>query len=113
MVSAMKNGESAIRNMQAEWQASVPDLECWVGAPLKEIFNIKDIPRTYRRSMGLTAQMAYVAAKESLDAAGVTDDMRKSGRMGVAYGSTTGSVQALSNLFEAYFQKGSFKNIGS
>ncbi len=113
MVSAMKNGESAIRNMHKEWQMSVPDLECWVGAPLKETLNIKDIPRTYRRSMGLTAQMAYVAAKESLDAAGVTEEMRKSGRMGVAYGSTTGSVQAMSNLFEAYFQKGSFKNIGS
>jgi len=113
MVSAMKNGESAIRNMKAEWQLSIHDLECWVGAPLKEAFNIKDIPRTYRRSMGLTAQMAYLAAQEALKTSGVTEEMKKSGRMGVAYGSTTGSVQAMLSLFEAYFQKSSVKNIGS
>ena len=40
-VNAMKNGESAIRNMKEEWQQHIPDMECWVGAPLKEIFNIR------------------------------------------------------------------------
>jgi len=113
MVDAMENNQSAIRNMKEYWQPFIPDLECWVGAPLKDALNTKDIPRTYRRTMGLTSQMAYIAARESLNAAGVTQDISKSGRMGIVFGSTTGSTQAMSEFFEVYFNKGSIKKIGS
>lgn len=113
MVDAMIKNQSAICNMKAEWESLAPDLECWVGAPLKDPIDPKIIPRTYRRTMGLTSQMAYVAAKESLETAGISQEMKKSGRMGIVFGSTTGSAQAMSKFFDTYLNKGSVKKAGS
>ncbi|MCF8068352.1 MAG: beta-ketoacyl-[acyl-carrier-protein] synthase family protein [Desulfobacterales bacterium] len=113
LVDAIKNNKSAMRNMTAEWQKHLSDLECNVGAPLSEAINKKDIPRTFRRTMGPTAQMAYLAAKEALSASGIPDELKNSGRMGVVFGSTTGSVEAMSDFFKNYFENSSMKNIGS
>jgi len=113
MVNAMENNRSATCNMKKQWEPFVPDLECWVGAPLQEPLDLKKIPRTYRRTMGLTSQMAYEAARESLENAQVTQDIRKSGRMGIVFGSTTGSAHAMTEFFDIYLNKHSIKKIGT
>jgi len=113
LYDAIKSNRSAMRNMKAEWQNHISDLECNVGAPLSEPIKPKDIPRTFRRTMGPTAQMAYLAAKEAMSASGIPNELKNSGRMGVVFGSTTGSVDAMTEFFKNYFETSSMKNIGS
>lgn len=91
--SALQNGTSAVRAMPA-WQA-VDGLQCHLGAPIEF-----DMPPHYSRkdlrSMGRVARLGVRATEYALINAGLREDAAlQSGRVGVAYGSATGSPDAL------------------
>jgi 3-oxoacyl-[acyl-carrier-protein] synthase II len=105
MMRGLRSGSSAVVGMGAEWSRAIPGLTCLVGAPLAERYDPKSIPRKFRRSMGPTAMMAYLAGKEALAQAKAPESLHESGRMGVCFSSTTGSAASLANGFEAYQSK--------
>ena len=74
----------------------VADLNCYVGAPL-EFAPPSHYKRRALRSMGRVAQLAVRATECALMDAGLLEDraLLNSGRVGVAYGSATGSPDAL------------------
>jgi 3-oxoacyl-[acyl-carrier-protein] synthase II len=81
-----------------EWDA-VPDLDTRLGAPLPEF----DLPPHYNRkrtrSMGRVGLLATRSAELAIEDAGLIDDpILKSGRTGVAYGSSSGSPPAIGDL---------------
>lgn len=96
---------SAVVNQRQEWQQEVSDLTSWVGAPLTEPLDPNRIPRKHRRFMGRVAAMAYVASLESLDKARVPEEMLASGRAGISFASTMGSVGALDRFFRTCFEE--------
>lgn len=94
----LKQGRSAVRYMH-EWD-QYPDLKTRLAAPIEDF----ELPKHYRarqkRGMGRVAQMAVVATAAALDDAGLTEHpVLKSGRMGVSYGSATGSSAAALEFF--------------
>ncbi|MBN1866404.1 beta-ketoacyl-[acyl-carrier-protein] synthase family protein [Candidatus Sumerlaeota bacterium] len=95
-------GRSAVASMAEQWLAAIPGMACLVGAPLAEPIDPKAIPRPLRRTMSPMAMMAYLASREAIETAGVTESDCGSGRMGVAFGSTTGSPSMIERAFSAY-----------
>ncbi|MFP4381885.1 MAG: beta-ketoacyl-[acyl-carrier-protein] synthase family protein [Candidatus Sumerlaeia bacterium] len=99
----IRNGESAVVNMQSRWQDQLGDLNAWLGAPLAQPLDIKSIPRRLRRSMGPLAMMAYVATQEALESSGILQKdadpgdcgQKSEARVGISYGSSIGSVEVL------------------
>lgn len=91
--SAMERGSSGITQM-ADWQ-SFDGLRCHLGAP--STFDMPErFGRKAQRSMGRVAKLAVAATEEALsDACLIDHPVLTGGRTGVAYGSATGSPDAL------------------
>jgi 3-oxoacyl-[acyl-carrier-protein] synthase II len=89
--SRLREGRNAVRKMP-EWDF-FDSLNSRLGCPVDD-FKLPDWPRKHLRSMGRVAQLAVAASERALRDAGLRDDPRISdGRMGVAYGSSGGSVE--------------------
>ncbi|GLQ94484.1 beta-ketoacyl-ACP synthase [Dyella acidisoli] len=87
----LRAGRNAVRRMP-EWDF-FESLNSRLGCPVDD-FQIPDWPRKHLRSMGRVAQLAVAASERALCDAGLRDDVTISdGRMGVAYGSSGGSVE--------------------
>ncbi|GGA37235.1 beta-ketoacyl-ACP synthase [Dyella nitratireducens] len=87
----LRQGRNAVRRMP-EWDF-YESLNSRLGCPVDD-FQIPDWPRKHLRSMGRVAQLAVAASERALRDAGLLDDPSISdGRMGVAYGSSGGSVE--------------------
>lgn len=106
-------GESAIVNMKDKWAPNINDLMCYVGAPLSEPLNEKDIPRKFRKTMGKTAILSYLAVKEALTMSGIDDRMFASGRLGVSFGSSTGSAESTERFFVEHLNTKSARSLPS
>lgn len=90
---ALRNGTSAVCQM-SQWQ-KVEGLNCYLGAPVDF-----DMPAHYTRrdlrSMGRVARLGVRATELALENAGLTGDaVIRNGNTGLAYGSATGSPDAL------------------
>jgi 3-oxoacyl-[acyl-carrier-protein] synthase II len=79
----------------------IKGLKSFLAAPVPEIDAKSLLPRSMRRTMGDMAIYAAIAAREAADDSGLSADFLKSGRIGVAIGSTTGSPAA----YETFYQK--------
>lgn len=66
----------------------------------------KEIPRQFRRTMSRMSQYAYLAAKEALEMADMSESLLRGGRMGIVLGSTIGSVDGLEEFFRSYIATG-------
>ena len=89
--SRLREGRNAVRKMP-EWDF-FDSLNSRLGCPVDD-FQLPDWPRKHLRSMGRVAQLAVAASERALRDAGLRDDPTISdGRMGVAYGSSGGSVE--------------------
>ncbi|MGB2984500.1 MAG: beta-ketoacyl-[acyl-carrier-protein] synthase family protein [Phycisphaerae bacterium] len=118
LMEGLRSGRSAVVNLRSEWEPQVKDLTCWIGAPVGEPLDPKQVPRTYRRSMGRVAFLAYLAAKEALERSGIpravhglkTRATFGAGRMGVSFASTMGSISSLAKFFAA-FQRGEMRGL--
>lgn len=73
----------------------------------------KEIDRKYRRSMSRMSIYAAIAAKEALAQGRVPDTLCSDGRMGVAIGSTIGSIRTMENFFRDYFSDYSLERMRS
>lgn len=113
LINGLFSGKSAVASLKHEWEPKISDLNCWVGAPLTEELPVKSIDRKNRRTMGKTAIMGVLAAKEAIEEASLTEDIFQSGRCGVSFSSTTGSTESLSSFFENYYTHSSLKDISS
>ena len=99
MMENLEAGKSAVTNMKAEWESAVSDLNSWVGAPLRGELDAKSIPRKFRKTMGRSAIMATIAAREAIAQANLSQELMSSGRVGVSFGSSTGSVDSTERFF--------------
>jgi 3-oxoacyl-[acyl-carrier-protein] synthase II len=87
----LREGRNAVRKMP-EWDF-FDSLNSRLGCPIDD-FKLPDWPRKHLRSMGRVAQLAVAASERALRHAGLHDDPTiGDGRMGVAYGSSGGSVE--------------------
>jgi 3-oxoacyl-[acyl-carrier-protein] synthase II len=102
MLENLFAGKSAVVNLKSEWESKVGDLLCWVAAPLKETLNEKAIERKFRKTMGRVAYMSHFAVQEALRQAGLADSDLKTGRIGVAFGSSTGSAFSTELFMDEY-----------
>lgn len=106
-------GESAIVNMEKEWAPAINDLMCYVGAPLLEPINEKEIPRKFRKTMGKTAILSYLAVKEALNQARIDEELLSSGRLGISFGSSTGSAESTERYFVEHINTKSSRSLPS
>lgn len=89
--SRLREGRNAVRKMP-EWDF-FDSLNSRLGCPVDD-FKLPDWPRKHLRSMGRVAQLAVAASERALRDAGLHGDPNISdGRMGVAYGSSGGSIE--------------------
>ena len=87
----LRQGRNAVRTMP-EWDY-FDALNTRLACPVDD-FTLPAWPRRLTRSMGRVAQLAVAASEHALRDAGLIDDpCIRDGRMGVAYGSSGGSVE--------------------
>ncbi|KAA9131394.1 beta-ketoacyl-ACP synthase [Marinihelvus fidelis] len=107
-ITALGDNWPSIRERLAECRNAVRYMEAWrdieslntrLGAPI-EGFELPDhYTRVRTRTMGRNAKLAVRATEMALDSAGLLDDpVVRSGRMGVAYGSSAGSPDAAAEM---------------
>lgn len=92
----LRAGKSGIVRM-SEWD-KYEKMNTKLAGPVD--FGKPDYPRKKTRGMGRVALLAVSAADEALQLAGLRDDpVLQGGRCGVAFGSSTGNVDALLDFF--------------
>ncbi|CAH0439931.1 beta-ketoacyl-ACP synthase [Ralstonia pseudosolanacearum] len=108
---ALQRGRNAVRRMP-EWDA-FSALHSRLACPLPAFEVPSTYPRKKTRSMGPVSLYAVRATELALADAGLADDPSISdGRMGVAYGSSSGSVQPI-RAFGTMLETGSMQGITS
>jgi 3-oxoacyl-[acyl-carrier-protein] synthase II len=90
----LRTGRTGIRRM-ADWDRFV-DLNTRLGAPVENFTIPAHYPRRMVRSMGRVALLSVRATEMALADAGLLDDPTiRDGRMGIAYGSSSGSAEPI------------------
>ena len=93
----LRSGSTGIRYMQG-WE-KYPELNTRLGAPVEDFVVPSHYTRKRIRSMGRVALMATRATELALENAGLLDDPAiTDGSMGVSYGSSTGSTDAIADF---------------
>jgi 3-oxoacyl-[acyl-carrier-protein] synthase II len=109
--AALKAGRNAVRRMP-EWDY-FESLHTRLAAPLPSFGQPAGWPRKKTRSMGLVSMYAVRASELALADAGLeSDESIKDGRMGVAYGSSSGSVEPI-RAFGTMLETGSMTHVTS
>ena len=104
VLAALKSGRNAVQAMD-EW-AQYDGLNTRLGVPVKPFELPAHYNRKSMRSMGRVAVMATRASELALIDAGLLGDpLVTSGRMGVSYGSSTGSPHALGDFGRMMHEK--------
>ena len=95
--SALKAGKNCVRYMK-EWER-YKDMNTKLACPID--FTMPDYPRKKIRGLGRIGQLALVSADRALANAGFSadDTILKSGRFGIAYGSSMGSIDPLLDFY--------------
>ena len=95
--ASLRSGENRIQHMDA-WD-EYEGLNTRLGAPVSHFEIPPHYTRKKTRSMGRVSLMATSASENALEDAGLLgDDILTSGRTGVAYGSSSGSTDAISDF---------------
>jgi 3-oxoacyl-[acyl-carrier-protein] synthase II len=96
--------KSGVRHIEA-WD-EYDGLNTKLGAPVQHVEAPANFTRKRTRSMGRVALLATVAAEVALRDAGLLDDPAlQSGRAGVAFGSSTGSTDAITDFANMLLSK--------
>lgn len=102
--SSLRAHKSGIRHIEA-WD-EYDGLNTKLGAPVKHFEPPASFTRKRTRSMGRVALLSTAASEVALRDAGLLDDpVLKSGRVGVAYGSSTGSTDAITDFANMLLSK--------
>jgi len=110
LMASLIDGKSGIR--RAEELGAIQGLRCRVAGLVPGV-DSREIPRKYRRSMSNMSIFALLACSEALVQAGLGAKECAGGRMGLAIGSTTGSIQATHEFFENFLTTGSLEQMKS
>ena len=113
LIDNLSAGHSAVVSMKSQWHERITDLNFWIGAPVKEALPVKTISRKYRKTMGRTAMMAFLAAKEAVGMAAIPENAYSSGRTGISFSSTVGSSESLIEYISQYVKNSSLKEVPS
>jgi len=113
MMENLEAGKSAVTNMKVEWESAVSDLNSWVGAPLQGELDAKSIPRKFRKTMGRSAIMATIGTREAIAQANLSQELLSSGKVGVSFGSSTGSVDSTERFFVESIKNRSMHQVSS
>jgi 3-oxoacyl-[acyl-carrier-protein] synthase II len=109
--AALKRGRNAVQRIH-EWDY-FESLHTRLACPLPEFVTPAHYPRKKTRSMGQVSKYAVRASELALTDAGLLDDASISdGRMGVAYGSSSGSVEPI-RAFGKMLDTGSMSDVTS
>ncbi|UJR84030.1 beta-ketoacyl-ACP synthase [Sandaracinus amylolyticus] len=108
---SLKRGRHGIRKMP-EW-GHIPDLQTRIGGAVTGLDLQAHFPRRKRRTMGLVALYAAYASEQAIAQANVGAEVLASGRCGIAYGSTTGSSQALEEFCGPLFTQFTMRGLDS
>lgn len=101
-------GRNAVRLMQ-EWQ-HVSDLRCNVAAPVADFTVPAHFTRKVTRGMGKVALMSVVASEQALADAGLLGhELLRSGEVGVAYGSSAGSVDGIAEFGSMLLESNAYR----
>lgn len=93
----MRNGVTGIRYME-QWD-EYADMDTRLGGPILESIDSPNFTRKKTRTMGRVSKMAVRATELALGDAGLLgNECVTDGRMGVAFGSSTGSTDAVSEF---------------
>ena len=107
----LRGGRNAVRRMP-EWDYFTT-LNTRLGAPIDDFCAPPHYPRKMVRSMGRVALLAVRASELALSDAGLLDDPSiQDGRMGIAYGSSSGSVDPV-RIFGHMLDSGSMQGVTS
>lgn len=107
----LRAGRNAVRRMP-EWDYFAA-LNTRLGAPIDDFATPAHYPRKMIRSMGRVSLLAVRASEMALSDAGLLDDPAISdGRMGIAYGSSSGSVDPV-RVFGHMLETGSMQGVTS
>jgi 3-oxoacyl-[acyl-carrier-protein] synthase II len=107
----LRAGRTGIRRM-ADWER-FSDLNTRLGAPVEDFSVPAHYPRRMVRSMGRVALLSVRASEMALADAGLLDDPTiRDGRMGIAYGSSAGSMDPL-RAFARMLETGSMLDVTS
>lgn len=110
LVSGLESGDSAVAVVD-EW-GDMGGLSCQVAALVPD-FNPRQIDRHLRRSMAPTAMYGVVAAQSAAEEAGLDSEALASTRVGVSFGSTTGSPAAHAEFFSDLYEHKSIEGLRS
>jgi len=107
----LRSGRNAVRTMP-EW-AHFDMLNTRLAAPIENFQTPAHYPRKMVRSMGPVSLFAVRASEMALADAGLLEDASiKDGRMGIAYGSSSGSVDPV-KVFGRMLETGSMQGVTS
>ncbi|SCU78448.1 3-oxoacyl-(Acyl carrier protein) synthase II [Cupriavidus necator] len=95
--SFLSSGRSAVVRMP-DWEG-IKGLNTLLGAPVPPLTLPAHYTRKLTRSMGKVALMSVLASEAALQDAGlIGDPLLASGRLGIAYGSSTGTPEAVADF---------------
>lgn len=109
--TSLRTGRHGIKAMP-EW-GHIPDLQTRIGGAVTGLDLMAHFPRRKRRTMGLVALFAAHSAEQAIAQAGLSAEQLASGRCGIAYGSTTGSSQALEEFCGPLFTQHTMRGLDS
>jgi 3-oxoacyl-[acyl-carrier-protein] synthase II len=107
--AGLRADRSAVVRM-AEWEGS--GLKTLLAAPV-ELDLASALPRRKRRTMGRVAALSAIATTDAIEDAGLEDELIRSGRVGIAYGSTHGSTTETEQFSRTLFEHGFAKIPGT
>ena len=110
IIESFTNKKSGVAYIP-EWE-KITGLKSRVAGIVKNI-DEKVLDRKLRRSMGKVSLFYEIAEKHQIDDAGLSEQLLKSGRLGVAAASTIGSPQAYEDFFYEIFKTNSIEQITS
>lgn len=109
---AIRARRSGVRYMH-EWDG-YEDIQTRLGAPIDDLQVPSHYPRKMVRSMGRVALLGVRASELALKDAGLLEDASiQDGRMGVAYGSSSGSLEPMLALARGTAEGSSFRGISA
>jgi len=109
--AALLEGRSGVRFMP-EW-SFMDDLQCRIGATVEGLDLKALYHRRVRRTMGRVALLALRSADEAIAQAGLSEDLLRGGRVGLAYGSTSGSSSELEEFSKPLMLNDSMRGLQS
>lgn len=111
VTESLRTGRHGIRAMP-EW-GHITDLQTRIGGAVSGLDLNARFPRRKRRTMGPVALFATYATEQAIEQAGLGPEVLGSGRCGIAYGSTTGSSQALEEFCGPLFTQHTMRGLDS